>query len=157
MSEGRHEMPQRDSLFDHVRRFRAWVERVISPGLGTCYRCRRPWHFPATRTRWSDNDQWWTNYRLPRRNTHRVQYQLRRTRFFGLVGVEPHSTPYKDEHSPGSGCFPLCEGCWAVLTPSQRMPYYHALVNEWVRQLPDHRDEYEANRELIRKAVMSGV
>ena len=28
-----------------MRRLRAWVERLLSPGYGCCYRCRRPWTF----------------------------------------------------------------------------------------------------------------
>lgn len=35
--------------------------------------------------------------------------------------VEIHTTTYGTR---GWGCFPLCEGCWAGLTPEQRLPYY---------------------------------
>ena len=66
--------------------------------------------------------------------------------------VEPHSTPYRD----GSGCFPLCEACWAGLIPVERMPYYDALVDEWIRQTPSETAEYEKSRRLIFLAVMRG-
>lgn len=48
-------------------------------------------------------------------------------RYRGWVGVELHSTWYER----GSGMFPLCEGCWAELTPETRLPYYRALWDRW--------------------------
>lgn len=41
-----------------------------------------------------------------------------------------HETPYSDS----SACFPLCEQCWAAMTPDERLPYYSRLVAEWVAQ-----------------------
>lgn len=45
--------------------------------------------------------------------------------------VEYHTTKY----ASASGCFPLCEMCWRQLgTAERRMPYYHELWDEWMRQ-----------------------
>lgn len=42
--------------------------------------------------------------------------------------VEGHVTLYTE----GSGCFPLCVGCWAKLgSPEARLPYYRELWEEW--------------------------
>lgn len=134
-----------------LSRLRAAIERFLSPGLGTCYRCNRPWRFPATRRRWSRDGEW-KLYRLPRRGTRPVRYQLRRTRFLGLIGVVSHETPYKSS----AACFPLCEGCWSALTPAERLPFYQRLVNRWIWFTPESRDEYEADRKLIYEAVLDG-
>lgn len=114
---------------------RAAIERFLSPGLSSCYRCRRPWKFPKQK-----------------RIGLRTYQQLHRDRFYGLVGVESHTTNYKD----GRGCFPLCEGCWAALSPEERLPYYRQLVVEWIRQLPEERDQYEQDAPLIYEAVLAG-
>lgn len=106
----------------------------------------------ATRRRWSRDGEY-KLYRFPRRGMHRVQLQLDRRRFFGLVGVEPHTTYYKD----GSGCFPLCEGCWSSLTPEQRFPYYQALVQRWCWQDPERTPEYLEDRDRILAAVLAGA
>lgn len=45
----------------------------------------------------------------------------------GKVGVDPHCTHYDG----GSGCFPLCESCWAGLTPDERLPFYLDLIGRW--------------------------
>lgn len=43
------------------------------------------------------------------------------------VGVKSHSTPYSVE----GGCFPLCQSCWSMLTPQERLPYYEDLWHVW--------------------------
>lgn len=125
---------------------RAWFERAISPGLGMCYRCRRPWKFPAQRRVKGKRNTW---------------QQLDRDRFWGLVGVEEHSTNYKD----GSGCFPLCEGCWTALSPQERLPYYRRLWDRWLTSALDdpilHRGDdwiYDLHQDWpkIERAVLSG-
>ena len=63
--------------------------------------------------------------------------------------VEPHTTNYAELR----GCFPLCEGCWAELPPQGRLVFYDLLVDEWIRQLPEERESYERERELIAAAV----
>lgn len=35
-----------------------------------------------------------------------------------------HSTKFTDKRA----CFPLCEECWAGMTPTERLPYYRTLV-----------------------------
>lgn len=94
---------------------RARIERLLSPGLGRCYRCERPWRVTATRRVWGAI--------VPTRR------QIDRDRFWGLVGVDPHTTPY----GGGQACFPLCEGCWSGLTPKDRLPYYNLLLVDWQR------------------------
>lgn len=128
---------------------RAHIERVLSPTLGTCFRCRRPWR----------------TYARKRTGLHSFM-QLKRQRYWGLVGVDKHETPYKPEHRE-SGCFPLCEGCWAALTPEARLPFYDELVDMWKRQAYQYPgappwdaaaecERYETDRVYIRAAVLSG-
>lgn len=54
-----------------------------------------------------------------------------------------HSTSY----SASSGCLPLCEPCWSELTPTQRVPYYRALYEIWIRDqkkwLENHDEDYD--------------
>jgi hypothetical protein len=114
---------------------RARIERFLSPGLGCCYRCKRPWKHPASK-----------------RTGPRTWQQLDHDRFYGLIGVREHSTTYKG----GGGCFPLCEGCWAQLTPEQRLPYYQQLVRNWIWQMPEDQELYEAKAKLIYEAVLDG-
>lgn len=62
--------------------------------------------------------------------------------------TEPHITDYSASH----GCFPLCEACWAVLTPEQRVPFYEYLIHDWVAESDVEGGEAEA----IIGAVMRG-
>lgn len=41
--------------------------------------------------------------------------------------VKYHVTDY----TPHRGCLPLCEKCWAELTPEGRLPFYRALIEQW--------------------------
>lgn len=115
---------------------RAYLEQLVSPGLGTCSHCHRPWRVPAKR-----------------RTGRRTWQQIDRDRFWGHVGVTHHMTKWCETRS----CFTLCEDCWAQLGRAQREPHYHALVDEWIRQTPSRRDEYEADRALILEAVRAGL
>lgn len=45
--------------------------------------------------------------------------------------VKGHCTNY----APGSSCFPLCENCWAMLTPEERLPYFKAA---WIKYWHTH-------------------
>jgi len=47
--------------------------------------------------------------------------------------VHGHDTPYAYDHQGAvtRSCFPLCEKCWAELTPEQRLPYYRQLWDVW--------------------------
>jgi hypothetical protein len=56
-----------------------------------------------------------------------------------------HSTTY----SEWRGCFPLCEECWAALTPETRLPYYLDLWESWEVRT---RDQWTK----IRNAVLAG-
>lgn len=99
-----------------MRRLWAAIERALSPGMGYCYRCRRPWLTKATRRRGN------------------VSYQQKHDRFFGLIGVKYHITPYrlKGDGGLGRGCFPLCEGCWQKLgEPVRRLPFYKTMIEHW--------------------------
>ena len=112
----------------------AAVERFLSPGLSTCMCCRRPWRTCAHRR---------INY-----NEYR---QLNRDRYYGLVGVESHDTPYGE----GRACFPLCETCWAELSICQREPYYKALVLIWQRD-PEVGRDYSVVENDVLAAVRAG-
>ncbi len=111
---------------------RAKLERFLSPEIGTCGRCLRPWRVPVYR--YMGNNAW---------------QQLNRLRFAGFVGVDGHTTNINDH----SGCFPLCEGCWKRLSPEERLPYYEALVADWGRQGSEISDEKIV---AIREAVLKG-
>ena len=39
-----------------------------------------------------------------------------------------HNTPFDGGHQ---ACFPLCEECWSVLTPAERLPWYRRMLNVW--------------------------
>lgn len=61
--------------------------------------------------------------------------------------VKEHTTYY----GSGAGCFPLCQMCWEMLNPNQRLPFYERLFMEWERQGCD-RDENVWNS--IKDAVL---
>lgn len=64
--------------------------------------------------------------------------------------AEWHSTRY----GKCGGCFPLCEGCWSILTPPQRLKYYRRLWGVWLLQdCDDGNDKWEA----IERAVLNGL
>ncbi len=65
--------------------------------------------------------------------------------------VHGHHTFYVEPtlQQAGRGCFPLCESCWAALTPKQRLPYYQYLFKEW-----DGEDPHTWT--LIKNAVLEG-
>lgn len=70
-----------------------------------------------------------------------------------------HDTPYSDD----SGCFPLCEKCWAELTPEQRLPYYRRLWESWPdthrKTAPDGTEIPPLPTEIwwqIQRAVLAG-
>lgn len=41
---------------------------------------------------------------------------------------EAHSTKY----SFTNGCFPLCQECWEILRPHERLLYYKIMYGKWV-------------------------
>lgn len=43
--------------------------------------------------------------------------------------VPLHRTPI--EGGTISACFPLCQKCWAGLTPDERLPFYRDLAQQW--------------------------
>jgi hypothetical protein len=45
--------------------------------------------------------------------------------------VRQHCTNYNDH----SGMFPLCEQCWAALSPKRRLPYYRKVWRSWGKSL----------------------
>jgi len=67
--------------------------------------------------------------------------------------ADEHATPYEEQRA----CFPLCEWCWSTLTPMERVPYYDALVNNWITQTPNEAVEYERKRTAIFRAVLDGA
>lgn len=78
-----------------------------------------------------------------------------------------HSTWYKGgDGTPdssgfsitGFGVSPLCEECWAALSPEKREPYYNQLVDAWHRWDKNEEDyrRHESDRPLILAAVREG-
>ena len=68
--------------------------------------------------------------------------------------VRGHATSYTES----MGCFPLCEDCWEVLTPEERLPYYRRMWKGWFHWA-DTNDEVAAlykKWKLIEKAVLDG-
>jgi hypothetical protein len=63
--------------------------------------------------------------------------------------VNGHSTTYRD----GVACFPLCELCWEMLNPKERLPFYESLYFRWVG---DGREYDPGELEGMRMAVLSG-
>jgi hypothetical protein len=64
-----------------------------------------------------------------------------------------HNTQYQ----PGLGCFPLCEDCWGVLTPAERLPFYRTLFQEWESYGPMSEAERAVyNWGDIERAVLEG-
>lgn len=64
--------------------------------------------------------------------------------------VKKHVT----QHSEKEATFPLCENCWAGMSPKDRLPFYEALIIQW-----EQIDGYTitaAEREEIRAAVLAG-
>lgn len=64
-----------------------------------------------------------------------------------------HITDYEftADGFPTSGIFPLCEKCWKILTPQERLPYYRRLYYSWGSEASLTR-----NWDHIEKAVLEG-
>lgn len=60
--------------------------------------------------------------------------------------VEHHDTGYTTHR----GLFPLCEQCWAELTPERRLPYYRQLWDSWAVE------ECDRSWHRIKRAVLAG-
>jgi len=59
-----------------------------------------------------------------------------------------HVTYYGEE---GEGCFPLCERCWAQLSPEQRLPFYEFLFVEGAAfGYPTSKEKADVIREAVR-------
>lgn len=70
--------------------------------------------------------------------------------------AQPHDTRYSDS----GACFPLCEECWSVLTPEQRLPFYAQLMHAWTAEVPGYPEgALESVRKwaAIEEAVLSGL
>lgn len=72
--------------------------------------------------------------------------------------VEGHSTPY--EFYPDGrwcrSCFPLCEPCWASLTPETRLPYYEQMGRNWFRFCGSAREHWRLVRPKERPPPLIG-
>ena len=100
---------------------RAYAPRHVTG----CGRCLRPWSGgPSTKKR--GNGPW--------------------IKIKGWSGVEGHDTEYAKDR----GCFPLCEECWAMLSPEERLPYYRQLWQEWQKYGPS-----DVKWETIEAAVLN--
>jgi hypothetical protein len=66
--------------------------------------------------------------------------------------VDGHLTQYSD----GSGCFPLCEGCWEDLTPEERLPFYRTLHQQWAWGAAKNGYTLPDDWGAIEQAVLAG-
>jgi len=104
---------------------RARFERSILT-TGNCLRCLRPWK----QTKTKDLGFW--------SGVHHSRH-LNKQVWWGHLGVEPHSTRYRQR----SGCFPLCQTCWEELgTAEARVPFYRDLFERWERDHPVDWDDW---------------
>ena len=62
--------------------------------------------------------------------------------------TQGHCTKWNDR----SGMFPLCEHCWERLSPSERLPYYKMLWQEWHEWGPVRDPQWHE----VEAAVMAG-
>lgn len=53
-----------------------------------------------------------------------------------------------------SGICPLCERCWGLLTPTERLPYYMHLLKFWKEEEGISMDEI---RSEVSKQVLAGL
>ena len=53
------------------------------------------------------------------------------------------------------GCLPLCETCWAELTPAQRLPFYRELIQSWHEE-PGRGLAFDEEWSLVETAVLGG-
>ena len=69
--------------------------------------------------------------------------------------VRYHVTDYGDR---GHGCLPLCEKCWAEMTPQRRIPFYHCLIWDWHEKYPDMSRGLSFDEEWaqVETAVLNG-
>lgn len=68
--------------------------------------------------------------------------------------VKWHDTMYGNG---GHGCIPLCQKCWAELTPLERLPFYRQLIESWHEKWPQFRDmTFDQEWALVEKAVLGG-
>jgi hypothetical protein len=65
--------------------------------------------------------------------------------------VRYHSTSWS-----AAGCIALCEGCWAELTPQERLPFYRVLVESWHERPDLCRLTFDEEWALVESAVLSG-
>ena len=105
------------------------VNAIAHPGYGCCYKCERTWDVVSGHTTY--------------------------------VGQIPIRVKFGDgeweEKTTASGCFPLCEECWADLkTPEARLPYYRRLVDDWAKFDRLRDTPSEQRWPAIRDAVMAG-
>ena len=67
--------------------------------------------------------------------------------------VAEHSTRF----ATNSGMFPLCELCWAELTPQERLPFYRVLWEQWHMAARGKAYTVDAEWPDIEKAVLANL
>lgn len=73
----------------------------------------------------------------------------------GYSWCEKCGTPWRfvaehvTDYTATRGIFPLCEKCWAELSPEERLPFYWAVWSNWPRE---NGDQWP----LVRVAVLEG-
>lgn len=120
--------------------------RFFSPGWGSCCCCGMPWNV----VRGHD-----THY------GEAVQLPMQGGTVKANGTTVTVSAPKGDDDplilaaSMSSACFPLCENCWASLTPQQRLPYYRKMWNDWKQDAIAAK--YEPRDEDVWKSIEKSV
>lgn len=113
------------------------VQRGLHPGRSWCLRCGAPW------LRDNEHSTPYGEHWPPEREAH--------AQAAALVASIPGA---KLMPVAGHACFPLCQNCWAGLTPEDRVPYYVALVDEWRASTPTM--DYDPIEADILRSVRAG-
>ena len=82
----------------------------------------------------------------------------------GLCGrawniCKPHDTPYIENKA----CFVLCEECWSLLVPTERLPYYKDLIDrrkqydDRIKMFVEKDEYYKMAWESMKKSVEAGL
>jgi len=109
------------------RRILSYPDRLFQPSFGWCERCKMTWGSVA----WHD--------------TAYGEAKPLEVKQEGNSDIKILSATMQ------GGMFALCENCWQELTPKQRLPYYRAVFDGWVKDGCKDRDWKE-----IEKAVLAG-
>jgi len=119
------------------------IDRFLHPNYGTCGCCKMTWYSVdghSTPYAWSGDEY------ISQTPDGKLSFSKTKPKDVPSALIKSH---------PVRLMFPLCETCWGKLTPSQRLPYYRALWEEWNKGEKVPGKEY-ANWNDIEKSVLEG-